>query len=92
MPSPLPTVEKSWGRSLPARLVLAPVDAGEELLLVSPASDVRLEWKAGVGRFNLLPVDGITLKKIKRSYLLGEIVDRIPLYKVYLSPPNFLKN
>lgn len=86
MPSPLPTVEKSWGRSLPARLVLAPVDAGEELLLVSPASDVRLEWKAGVGRFNLLPVDGITLKKIKRSYLLGEIVDRNSTLQGLLKP------
>lgn len=42
-PSPLSPVEKCWGRSLPARLVLAPVGAGEELLLVSPASDVRLE-------------------------------------------------
>lgn len=40
------------------RLVLAPEEAGEELLLVSPAREVRLEWK--VGRFNLLPGDGVT--------------------------------
>lgn len=52
-------------RYLPARAVLAPVEAGEELLLVSPAREVRLEWKAGVGRFNLLPDDGITLKNKK---------------------------
>lgn len=41
-----------------ARLALAPVEAGEELLLVSPASEVRLEWK--VGRFSLLPAAGVT--------------------------------
>lgn len=66
--SPLPVIlrEKCRSRDLPARLVLAPVEAGEELLLVSPARDVRLEWKAGVGRFNLLPVDGITLKRRKK--------------------------
>lgn len=62
-PLTLILMQKCWGRYLPARLVLAPVEAGEELLLVSPASDVRLEWKVGVGRFNLLPVDGIILKK-----------------------------
>lgn len=43
----------------PARVVLAPVETGEELLLVSPAREVRLEWK--VGRFSLLPAEGVTL-------------------------------
>lgn len=43
----------------PARVALAPVEAGEELLLVSPAREVRLEWK--VGRFSLLPAEGVTL-------------------------------
>lgn len=43
----------------PARAVLAPVETGEELLLVSPAREVRLEWK--VGRFSLLPAEGVTL-------------------------------
>lgn len=57
----LGSVQTSWDS--PARLVLAPVEAGEELLLVSPAREVLLEWKVGVGRFNLLPVDGIILKK-----------------------------
>lgn len=61
-PPPMPP-HRYYDGYLPARLVLAPVEAGEELLLVSPARDVRLEWKVGVGRFNLLPVDGITLKK-----------------------------
>ena len=39
-----------------------------------------------MGRFNLLPVDGITLKKIKRSYLLGEIVDRNSTLQGLLKP------
>lgn len=43
----------------PARVVLAPVETGEELLLVSPAREVLLEWK--VGRFSLLPAEGVTL-------------------------------
>lgn len=67
LPFPSPPVHMDGGRYLPARFVLAPVEAGEELLLVSPARDVRLEWRVGVGRFNLLPVDGITLKKNVKS-------------------------
>lgn len=42
-----------------ARPLLAPEETGEELLLVSPTSEVRLEWK--VGRFSLLPAAGVTL-------------------------------
>lgn len=52
------------GRSLPrlpARLLLAPEETGEELLLVSPTSEVRLEWK--VGRFSLLPAPGVTCRR-----------------------------
>lgn len=64
-----------YGGYLPARLVLAPVEAGEELLLVSPARDVLLEWKVGVGRFSLLPVDGITFKIIKgHIYLIKSLI------------------
>lgn len=62
-------------RYIPARLVLAPVEAGEELLLVSPARDVRLEWKVGVGRFNLLADDGITLRnKMAIIYLVKSLL------------------
>lgn len=56
----------------PARPVLAPVETGEELLLVSPAREVRLEWK--VGRFSLLPVEGVTLGgSTHRAFLRGHL-------------------
>lgn len=55
----LPLVLPNLAWNLPPRLVLAPEEAGEELLLVSPARDVRLEWK--VGRFNLLAEERATL-------------------------------
>lgn len=53
----------------PARPVLAPVETGEELLLVSPAREVRLEWK--VGRFSLLPAEGVTLGGSTQSIVHG---------------------
>lgn len=83
-------------RHLPARLVLAPEDTGEELLLVSPAREVRLEWK--VGRFSLLLEEGTTLGErdvyLNSHHLLPKqvVVERIPaLQQPDCSPHCILK-
>lgn len=59
--APLPPSPGRSSPHLPARPLLAPEETGEELLLVSPTSEVRLEWK--VGRFSLLPAAGVTCRE-----------------------------
>lgn len=90
-PSPL-SWWRRWGRSLPARISFAPSGCWGRTA-ASIASKLCSTWRRQVQvvSFNLLPVDGITLKKIKGHIYLVKPLTEIPLYKVYLSPPHFQK-